>query len=254
MYSPERTAWWIAQSKSPEHAKAYDRISSQIVLTGDSVAIDFCCGNGELLRRLYENYERRAKKRKNQTLPLIIGTDIDENMLQLAADNLRSEGIDSVIIEKPEDIMKYKGVVLVQDDMSNSRLPSDISDVSFLTFPQMKIRVYAFPELIKFTDANPNMGPDSVIKYFSQYHPLSRITKKGRNAVITDYDNSWGEGKDEEGLRLTRELGLQFNLEQISTPFFASSEVFGDIDEDRQREIKREGGRIGYRIWVHRKL
>ena len=254
MYSPERMKWWVDRSREPEHQKAYDRVASQIMPTGDSVIVDFCCGNGELLKRIYTKYMEKAKRRNYQNPPLLIGADISQNMLELARKNLQEAGAKPIVIKDGAEATRHKGVVLVEDDITDSRIPAEISDVSFLTFPQLKIKMHENPLVAGFVEENPNMDVIG-LRFLIEMYSLSRITKKGRHSIIADYDTFDGKDSvhDQDGLRQQAELGMRFNLRFIRAQFFRSLEVMADVEEEVLRNRRLPGRELGYRIYMFKK-
>src|SRR3989344_1903027 len=142
MYSPERVQWWLSRTQSENHQKVYDLMASQITPTSKTVVVDYCCGNAELLKKLYERWSARASRRtspSDKIPPLLIGTDVTEEMITQARDNLRSAGIEATVLRDASHVMNHRGVILLEDDFADSKLPPEISDVSLLTLPEMKI-------------------------------------------------------------------------------------------------------------------
>ena len=246
-YSSSRAVWWVDRSRSLAHQKAYREIASLVSPSERSVVVDYCCGNGELLKKVYFNSTR--KKRFHP--PLLIGTDISSEMLELAVENLQSSGIEAKIVEDAQDVVNHRGIVLVKDDLIDSQLPLGISDITLLTFPELEHD----PTLVrKFIGENPLLG-HSGTTYNLQYHWLSRVTKRGRNVILVDYTRSKG-GKsdlDRKHFKDEYERAERFGLKLVRIRFVADSEVFRDLEEKEQDRCKQQGGRGGYEILICQK-
>lgn len=131
-----RGEWWAQESLSPASQRLYSRVVNfaQIgkgLKRGDLVA-DLCCGPGELLRRLYS------------ITGLVVGTDMDMEMLRIAEERLKQRGIPTTVIERPEDpdfrvprVRFQNGVYLVQDNVLNTKISPNTFDHVFLVLPDI---------------------------------------------------------------------------------------------------------------------
>ena len=263
MYSPERVQWWLSRTQSKAHQHVYNLIASQITPTSKTVVVDYCCGNAELLKKLYERWSARASKKispSDKDPPLLIGTDVTKEMITQARDNLRSAGIESTVLKDVSNLMNHRGVVLLEDDLADSRLPPEISDVSLLTLPEMKINT-GLPIVSRIISRYDPQSPND-LGYLVQKYWLSRVTKRGSQVILCDYDRSEGEKSsfDRMGVQYESETGRYFGLKLIRTVFIKDKKLFLDIEKEEQGKIKREmersnnqGGKLGCRIYYYTK-
>ncbi len=257
MYSSERVAWWAAKTQLDDHQRAYDLIASLIVPTSRSVIIEQGCGNAELLKKIYQRYTQRMKRRNNsssQDIPLLIGTDITREMLKLAKDNLHRSGIESIFLKDPSNIKNHRGIVLLEDDMTDSQLPPEISDISLLVFPELEIKSGTktlLEVLPKYAHAT-----FTEFKYGLMNHVTARLTKKGKQVIICDYSDFTGRDSPEERKYLKEEarFAQDAGLRLVRNSFVSSSEAFADVPEDRQAVIRKLGRGMGYRVLIYTKM
>lgn len=249
MYSQERSQWWIARSQSPAYQQAYDRIVGRMRLSNQSVIIDSGCGTGEILKRLYKKMGLGDRDQSSEQ-PLLIGTEVTSEMLECAMNNLQSAGIEARIVENADTITQHRGVVLVNDDISDSQLPPDIADFTLLTFPELIMKVTpAARQIMDRFKKLPAIGIKSLVRDYC----LARITKKGGKILFVDYSASQGEHSKYDRISMLARTGLAklSGLQLVETSFFESPEIWDDTDEDF-REVK-PGSRVGYRIFIYGK-
>lgn len=128
----DKVDWWIRRSSSPEYQEAYDRIAGMTPVLTDQIILDVGCGNGEMIRRLYG----RARK--------LVGSDISQGMLEVAAQNLTSNGVATEVFDRPlrrdewVDEIKRDRVALYLDDIVNTTLPEEFFDLVELVFPDLR--------------------------------------------------------------------------------------------------------------------
>src|SRR3989344_2441603 len=251
MYSPERVQWWLSRTQSRDHQAAYDAIVSRISSSA-RVIIDHCCGNAELLKRIYQRYIASANKvNDRKELPLLIGTEITSEMLKLAAENLRASGIESLFLTDATNIMKHRGIVLLEYNFTDSHLPPEISDVSLLTFPELALKIDT--PIAEEIISRYNPKSDTELKLNIANYWISRVTKRGRQVFVCDYASYAGKGSTLERvyLRKEAELGRRFGLHLIGAPFTPSAEVFGDTPDFVQARVKTANTKSGYRILMY---
>lgn len=246
MYSTERTKWWVERTLSKGHQTAYNSIASRIVPQKDSVIVDHCCGNAELLKKIICAYRMRNSSVLLSEGPLFIGTEGNDKMLATAQENVRAVGIESTIIESGDDVLDRRGLVFVREDLSNSTLPPNISDVTLLTFPELHINLQTETVKTILDMSNIQSIPD-LGNHLASYL-LSRVTKRGKSAIICDYDCSRGRGSSIESLstKLESERGALYGLKLVGNIFSANPEVARDIDEARRSSFG-DLGMLGYR-------
>ena len=253
MYTRERTDWWAQRSRMPDHQRAYELVAAY--LGRGRVTIDHCCGNAELLKRVYQAYiKRNPQAFAKENAPLLIGTDLVPETLEVASENLRRAGIESVIINDVSDIAKRSGVVFIQDDLSQSRLPQELSDNSVFMFAELTYRLDT-PRVREIMDADPNSDSLTVrAKIITR--TLSAVTKVRGSVVICDYAMSKGgdSSMDRKLLKQEREVAEDSGLHLTFAPFTMSQEVWEDIGEEERLNLAKPNTKKGYRTLIYNKL
>ncbi len=128
MYPEERVQWWSELTKLQGHQTTYNNIANSI--SGKwRIFLDVGCGTGEILKRVYQQHPNK----------IYIGIDSSEKMIELAAENLHQEKIPFQIKIKLKKISaSLEGkVLLVKDDITCSKIPSNFSDITLFSFPEV---------------------------------------------------------------------------------------------------------------------
>lgn len=246
-YSTERVQWWVDRSKSPDHQKAYDWLASFISPAKDRIVVDHCCGNAELIKRIYHRCAARASPNDF----LIVGTDMSHETLLLAVDNLSKSGVNAGILRDATNLTRHRGVVLLEDNLSDSIIPAEVSDFSFLTFPEIALKGGTQAVINVLSKHNP-ADPRDLADHLATYE-LSRITRRKGQAVLCDYSEFGGRASTFEKNYLGREakLAKMFGLNLRGAPFVECKNIYNDISSEERSKFATSGKKKGYRALLY---
>ena len=125
MYTQERAEWWAGRSNSKGHQEAYDTIAALVPSIPQGVYMDVACGSGNILTRLQSRGSYR----------LLIGTDSLDAMLLQTKDRLTKLG--ARVSLNGHGNLPDRGIVLIKDNILDSRLSQEIADVVLFSFPEI---------------------------------------------------------------------------------------------------------------------
>ena len=249
VYDSERVRWWAGRSRSPEYQTAYGVIAKYVYRERPQVVLDVGCGPGEMMKRLYEGTR------------LLVGTDATPEILDMAYENLKSAGASPRMGNASEIRMEYSGAVLVRDDILNSCMPDNFSDVSVMTFLEVGTeadRPYIDPVIVeKFIRRyGPLRLGEADMKGFlgglAEFHHLSRLTRPGGALITAEYDVSDGKDADARRFDGNGEMAeFMFDMKPESMRFYPSQKIWEDTNEELRAGC---GGMKGYRVFKSIKL
>lgn len=247
MYTGDRAKWWIARSRSPEYQKAYDRIASRIPASADIVLFDAACGPGEMLKRAYKAFPDR----------FIVGSDASHLMLSSACENLQSASVPARIYKSAAEMEIRKGEVsLVYDNIVESRIPENFSDVTLFTFPDYGIDYPATDSarhlMKKFLQNGGRPEPGEIkdcMFSLCVQNNLARATKRGGTLIVVRYGASQGIISDYDKWYSKNERGMAIfgGLDMTGNAFFESIGIYGDTCEAQTIRNPQDMS-VGYRI------
>jgi len=143
-YEKKLGKWWLNRSNDASHLYAYRRISAhleQVARTEPKKIIDYGCGAGHVLTRLYRRFPSSR----------IIGIDGSEFMLKRASERLRAQ-----------NRVWNQRVDLIQSKLPNFSLPEFKADAVFFVFPNI------VPDPEEDDDYRLTSGDRAVAEYLSE--------------------------------------------------------------------------------------
>ncbi len=244
---------WKEKSSSKSYRKVYDRLGNRLA-KNKGVFVDFGTGTGELLKRA---------ARKN--FEVIVGTDISDEMLSMAKENLSEYGLPVNIVSTYKEV-GGKGIYLMKDDMFDSSLPEGIADVVSNMFPNwtgyhpalkdddyMRFGAYAEefsldPEHLPFSDSVIR----SIVIELRRYDMFLRTLKDGGDLHFAEFasvsTNSRSEHYHVQRLEADRRILKLFDLIVEGTKFYEDPVVYSDLEKSKSVKIAPGEDRVGYRI------
>lgn len=240
-YAEDSIDWWTSRSLSREYQGAYNNISTYVPKEG-KIFLEVACGPGEILKRVWKlgNYD------------LVIGSDASMEMLETAQARLQAAELEAAIETDATKInQRRKGIVLVLDDLLESKFPDSFVDTVLFAFPEIGLDCTPQPidkELLGklaekvYKKSGEQLTPYDImmntINLRAQYH-ISRVSKPNSCVIIVHYhiilDNE--HVKDmEEGNSLLYSIN---GMKVTQSLFFNSPKIFADtISEVQDRVIK----------------
>lgn len=256
LYTGEKAAQWLDRSKSREYQGAYNNMATIVrkQIADGEVAFEAGCGIGEMLKRLCAMNRFR----------LVVGTDISLEMLRIAQANLAQEGIEAPIRDPATINCIDAGVILVQDDIVNSRLPDECADIALFTFPELGVDYGPDPidgvltQKYEQLHGGPfgSQYPEMIATARSFFH-ITRALKHRANYVMANYEISHGTNSDYD-LAQKRNRKDQFLVHGCRiewSRFFESPGVWKDTEASKV--VRIQGATIlnktGYHVTISRK-
>ncbi len=166
-YNEKVGRWWYRQSENNPHKKAYKKIArcaEEFAPKKPGVIIDYACGGGQLLTRLYKRFPKSE----------IIGIDGSSWMLEIVEKRLQKIGGNF-----------DKRVLLVESFLPNFELDLPRADILVFAFPNIAVRAKDQP----YYDENgfEHPGDQKVARFLAE----AREEDPDEETVFDEPDELW---------------------------------------------------------------